>query len=105
MRQSKVLAIIIAAGIILSLASISSSQDAKTAVLNTRGACLKVNEYVALIKNEVKGIKADQTLRLIIDTMNETEAKEAVKQTGHTILETIIDKDKASTTYVLKVNK
>jgi len=105
MRLSKVFGVVAAVIIVLSLTSLSFSQEGKPVELNTRGACLKVNDFKALIKHEVKSMKAGQTLRLIIDTPNESEASDAVKQEGHTVIETTRNKDKDSTTYMIKVSK
>lgn len=105
MSSSKVLGFIAAAIMVLSLTSLSFSQEGKVVEINTRGACLKVDDFKALIKHEVKGMKAGQTLKLIIDTPNEPDALNAIKQEGHTIAETSKNKDKDSTTYLLIVRK
>lgn len=84
--------------------SISFAKE-KEIELNTRGACLTVDDFKALIKHEVKGMKSGQTLRLIIDTPNEKEASDAIKQEGHIVIETTRNKDKDSTTYLIRVNK
>lgn len=105
MSMSKMLVSIMAAIMILSLASLSFSQEGKTVELNTRGACLKVEDFKSLIKSEVKKMKTGDTLRLIIDTPNEKEAIDAIKQEGHTVAETTRNKDKDSTTYIIRVHK
>lgn len=105
MRLSKVFRVVTAVIIVLSLASFSFSQEGKPIELNTRGACLKVDDFKSLIKHEVKKMKAGQTLRLIIDTPNEKEATDAIKQEGHEIIEMTRNKDKDSTTYMIRVNK
>ncbi len=91
--------------IIFAVGLIASLSFAKEIELNTRGACLKVDDFKALIKHEVKGMRSGQTLRLIIDTPNEKEANDAIKQEGHTITETTRNKDKDSTTYIIRVSK
>lgn len=105
MSLSRVFAVITALIITLTFISVSFSQEDKPVVLNTLGACLKVADFRALIKNEVKGMKAGQTLKLIVDIRNEPEANDAIKQEGHTLVETKQDKAKDSTTYTLKVKK
>lgn len=105
MSLSKVFGVVTTVILTLTLASLSFSQEGKVAELNTRGACLKVNDFKALIKHEVKGMKAGQTLKLIIDTPNEPEATDAIKQEGHTVTETSKNKDKDSTTYTIRVSK
>ncbi len=105
MILSRTVVIIAAITFLLSLSSISFSQEGKTVELNTRGACLKVEDFKALIKSEVKKMKTGDTLRLIIDTPNEKEASDAIKQEGHAVVETIRNKDKDSTTYIIRVNK
>ena len=105
MGLSKMFGVVAAVIMALSLAGISFSQEAKPVELNTRGACLKVNDFKALIKSEVKKMKTGDTMKLIIDTPNEPEATDAVKQEGHTVIETTRNKDKDSTTYTIKVKK
>ena len=106
MSSSKVLGFIAAAIMVLSLTSLSFSQEGKVVEINTRREpVLKVDDFKALIKHEVKGMKAGQTLKLIIDTPNEPDALNAIKQEGHTIAETSKNKDKDSTTYLLIVRK
>lgn len=105
MSLSKMFGVITAVIIVLSLPSLSFSQEGKPVVLNTRGACLKVEDFKALIKHEVKKMKTGDLIRLIIDTPNEKEANDAIKQEGHTVTETTRNKDKDSTTYIIKVSK
>lgn len=90
---------------VLSFSKVSDAQAGKTVELNTRGACLKVDDFKALMKSEVKKMKAGDTIKLIIDTPNEKEANDAIKQEGHTITETNRNKDKDSTTYIIRVSK
>jgi len=102
MYLSKTLPILISFIVIMSATSVSF---AKERVLNTRGGCLTVADFQALIKGEAKKMKSGETLKLIIDTPNESEAENAIKQERHTIVEKTSDKDKDSTTYILRVNK
>lgn len=105
MSLSRVFVVIMSFVLTLALISVSFSQEDKPVVLNTLGACLKVADFRALIKNEVKSMKAGQTLKLIVDIRNEPEANDAIKQEGHALIETKQDKVKDSTTYTLKVKK
>lgn len=105
MSLSTVFGVITAVILVLSLASLSFSQDVKPVILNTLGACLKVADFKALIKNELKSMKTGQILKLVIDTRNEPEANDAIKQEGLTVSETTKDKDKDSTTYTIRVSK
>lgn len=105
MSLSRVFGVITAVILTLTLVSLSFSQEGKPVELNTRGACLKVDDFRALIKNEVKKMKTGDTIRLIIDTPNEKEANDAIKQEGHTVIETTRNKDKDSTTYMIRVSK
>ncbi len=91
--------------IIFAVGLIASLSFAKEIELNTRGACLKVDDFKALMKSEAKKMKAGDTIKLIIDTPNEPEANDAIKQEGHTITETNRNKDKDSTTYIIRVSK
>jgi TusA-related sulfurtransferase len=105
MRLSKILRVIATVIFVLAIVSLSFAQGGKTVELNTRGACLKVEDFKALIKSEAKKMKMGDTMKLIIDTPNEKEASDAIKQEGHTVIETTRNKDKDSTTYIIKVNK
>lgn len=105
MSLSKAFVVITALILMMTFVSVSFSQEDKPVVLNTLGACLKVADFRALIKNEVKNMKAGQTIKLIVDIRNEPEASEAIKQDGHALIETKQDKVKDSTTYILKVKK
>ncbi len=77
----------------------------KVPVINTRGACLNVKEFVALIKDESKKMKTGQKLQLIADLPNEKEAREAIKTTGYPIVEEAKDKAKDSISFMLEVKK
>lgn len=105
MRLPKLFAAIAAFIFMFTLVSLSFSQEGKPIVLNTRGACLKTDDFKALIKDEMKRAKSGMTLKLIIDTPNEKEATDALKQMGLTASETTRDKDKDSTTYIIRVGK
>jgi TusA-related sulfurtransferase len=105
MRLSKMLGVIAAVIFVLTIAPLSFSQEGKTIELNTRGACLKVDDFKALMKSEVKKMKTGGTIKLIIDTPNEKEANDAIKQEGYTVTETTRNKDKDSTTYLIRVSK
>lgn len=105
MSLSNVFKVVMAVILALSFASVSFSQEKKPVVLNTLGACLKVPEFKALIKNEVKSMKAGEILKLIVDIRNEPEANDAIQQEGHTVIETTQDKNKDSTTYTMRVKK
>jgi TusA-related sulfurtransferase len=105
MLTYRIITIIAVIAFVLSLSPASFSQEGKPVVLNTRGACLTVGDFKALIKNELKRAKSGLTLKLIIDTPNEKEAMDALKQMGLTASETTRDKDKDSTTYTIKVSK
>lgn len=105
MRLSKVLSIIVAVISVMAFVSLSYSQEGKPVELNTRGACLKVDDFKALMRSEVKKMKIGDTIKLIIDTPNEKEANDAIKQEGHTITETTRNKDKDSTTYIIRISK
>jgi len=90
---------------ILPFSKETQAETGKTVELNTRGACLKVEDFKALMNSEVKKMKSGDTIKLIIDTPNEPQANDAIKQEGHTVTETSKNKDKDSTTYQIKVNK
>lgn len=105
MHLSKVLRVIVAVISVMAFVSLSYSQESKTVELNTRGACLKVDDFKALMKSEVKKMKAGDTIKLIIDTPNEKEANDAIKQEGHKITEINRNKDEDSTTYIIRVSK
>lgn len=105
MYLSKILTVI--ASIVLTIVLIfsASASYAKEPVINTRGACLRVADFQSLIKSEARKIKSGGTLKLIIDTPNEPEAQDAIKNEGHAIVEIKRDKGRDSTTYVIRVNK
>lgn len=81
------------------------SSAEKVPAINTRGACLNVKEFVALLKDESKKMKSGQRLQLIIDVPNEKEAREAIKTTGYPIVEETKDKVKDSMSFLLEVRK
>jgi len=103
MKLRKLLTIAVVFIMALSFSSVAFSQDGKPVVLNTLGACLKVPEFRALIKNEAKGMKSGDILKLVVDTRNEPEASEAIKLEGHPVVETSQDTKKDSTTYTMRI--
>lgn len=105
MMLSNLMKFVIALIIALSFAAAALAQDSKPVLLNTLGACLKVPEFRALIKNEAKSMKNGDILKLIVDTRNEPEAGEAIKQEGHPVIETTQDAKKDSTTYTMRIRK
>jgi len=55
--------------------------------VNTRGACLNVNEFVGLIMHESRRMDSGDNMRLIADIPNEPEAREAIAATGYEIID------------------
>ena len=102
MYLSKTLPVLVSFIVMMSAASVSF---AKEPLLDMRGACVTGAEIQALIKIKAKKMKSGETLKLIIDTPNGAEAENAIKQERHTIVEKTKDKDKDSTTYILRINK
>lgn len=73
--------------------------------VNTRGACLNVKEFVALIQHESRRMDSGRTLRLIADIPNEVEAREAIETVGYPIVEETRDEDRDFIDFLLEVKK
>lgn len=82
-----------------------TAQSGKIPEINTRGACLNVKEFVGLITHESRRLKSGDTLRLIADIPNETEAREAISTTGYGIVEETRDEDRDLIDFLLEVKK
>ena len=105
MRLTKT--ILLAALVFFFLASalpLSASAE-KIPEVNTRGACLNVKEFVALIQHESRRMDSGRTLRLIADIPNEVEAREAIETVGYSIVDETRDEDRDFINFLLEVRK
>lgn len=73
--------------------------------VNTRGACLNVKEFVALIQDESQRMENGQTLRLIADIPNEAEARQSINTVGFPIVEETRNEDRDFIDFMLEVKK
>lgn len=106
MRWVKILLIILAVGCLLLPAAVEvEARSGRVPEINTRGACLNVNEFVGLIRHESRRLKSGDSLRLIADIPNETEAREAIATSGFNIAEETRDEDRDFINFLLQVVK
>lgn len=105
MRIAKLMMITLAVAILLFPSGTVLSQSGKVPTVNTRGACLNVNEFVGLIQHESRRLKSGDNVRLIVDIPNETEAREAIEKTGYPIVEETRDVDRDLLDFLLEVKK
>lgn len=98
---------ILLAAVLLVLFSVGQvvAKSGKVPEINTRGACLSVKEFAMLIQQETKRLKSGDNLRLIVDIPNETQARQAIAETGLTVVEETRDKGRDFLNFLLEVKK
>ncbi|WP_045220130.1 hypothetical protein [Desulfonatronum thioautotrophicum] len=105
MRLIKSILLTILTLFVLSTALPLAATAEKTPEVNTRGACLNVREFVALIQHESRRMESGNILRLIADIPNEVEAREAIETVGYPIMEETRDDDRDFINFLLEVRK